>query len=57
VAIILCSAPGARARIPQLRLLGGDALASAIHPFVPSIPLISGIDIALWDIAGKDSWR
>jgi L-alanine-DL-glutamate epimerase-like enolase superfamily enzyme len=40
-----------------LRLLGGDALASAIHPFVPSIPLISGIDIALWDIAGKDSWR
>ena len=52
----------ARARIPQLRLVGGDALAierhflsmtGAIHPFVPSIPLISGIDIALWDIAGK----
>ena len=52
----------ARARIPQLRLVGGDALAierhflsmtGAIHPFVPSIPLISGIDIALWDVAGK----
>ena len=52
----------ARARIPRLRLVGGDALAierhfasmtGAIHPFGPSIPLISGIDIALWDIAGK----
>ena len=52
----------ARARIPQLRLVGGDALAierhflamtGGIHPFVPSIPLISGIDIALWDVAGK----
>jgi hypothetical protein len=40
----------ARARIPQLHLVGGDALAierhflamtGAIHPFVPSIPLIS----------------
>jgi L-alanine-DL-glutamate epimerase-like enolase superfamily enzyme len=52
----------ARARIPQLRLVGADPLSierlflsmtGAIHPFVPSIPLISGIDIALWDLAGK----
>lgn len=52
----------ARARIPQLRLVGADPLAierhflsmtGAIHPFLPSIPLISGIDIALWDLAGK----
>ena len=52
----------ARARIPRLRLEGGDALAierhfqsmtGQIHPFLPSIPLISGIDVALWDIAGK----
>jgi galactonate dehydratase len=52
----------ARARIPQLRLVGEDplsierhflAMTGAIHPFLPSIPLISGIDIALWDLAGK----
>jgi len=52
----------ARARIPQLRLTGADPLAierhfqamtGVIHPFVASIPLISGIDIALWDLAGK----
>jgi L-alanine-DL-glutamate epimerase-like enolase superfamily enzyme len=52
----------ARARIPQLRLVGADPLSierhfismtGAIHPFLPSIPLISGIDIALWDLAGK----
>jgi L-alanine-DL-glutamate epimerase-like enolase superfamily enzyme len=52
----------ARARIPQLRLVGEDPLAierhfqamtGIIHPFVPSIPLISGLDIALWDLAGK----
>ena len=52
----------ARARIPLLRLEGKDPLAierhfqsmtGAIHPFLPMIPLISGIDIALWDVAGK----
>lgn len=52
----------ARARIPQLRLVGADPLeierlflsmTGAIHPYLPSIPLISGIDIALWDLAGK----
>jgi L-alanine-DL-glutamate epimerase-like enolase superfamily enzyme len=52
----------ARARIPQFRLPGGDPLAiqrhfeamtGAIHPNVPNFPLISGIDIALWDLAGK----
>ena len=52
----------ARARIPQLRLIGADPLSierhfqsmtGMIHPFLPPIPLISGIDIALWDLAGK----
>jgi len=52
----------ARARIPFLQLVGADPLAierhfqamtGAIHPFLPIIPLISGIDIALWDVAGK----
>ncbi len=52
----------ARARLGQLRLVGQDPLSierlfqsmtGAIHPFLPSIPLISGIDIALWDVAGK----
>jgi len=52
----------ARARLPRLRLVGEDPLAierhflqmtGVIHPFLPSIPLVSGIDIALWDLAGK----
>lgn len=52
----------ARARIRQLSLIGADPLAIArhfqamtgvIHAFRASIPLISGIDIALWDAAGK----
>ena len=52
----------ARAFIPRLRLVGADPLAierhfqamtGVIHPFRPSIPFISGIDIALWDVAGQ----
>jgi galactonate dehydratase len=52
----------ARALIPRLHLIGADPLAierhfqamtGVIHPFRPSIPFISGIDIALWDVAGK----
>jgi galactonate dehydratase len=52
----------ARALIPQLHLIGADPLAierhfqamtGVIHPYRPSIPFISGIDIALWDVAGK----
>ena len=52
----------ARAGIPRLHLVGADPLAierhfqamtGTIHPFRPLIPLISGIDIALWDLAGK----
>ena len=51
-----------RALIPQLHLIGADPLAierhfqtmtGVIHPYRPSIPFISGIDIALWDVAGK----
>jgi L-alanine-DL-glutamate epimerase-like enolase superfamily enzyme len=58
------SAKMARARIALLnkQLLGEDPLAIERHfyvmtapqnPFVPQIPLVSGIDIALWDLAGK----
>ena len=52
----------ARALLPRLRLIGADPLAierhfqamtGVIHPFRPTIPFISGIDIALWDLAGK----
>jgi galactonate dehydratase len=51
-----------RALIPHLRLIGADPLAierhfqamtGIIHPNRPNIPFISGIDIALWDVAGK----
>jgi galactonate dehydratase len=51
-----------RALIPRLHLIGADPLAierhflamtGVIHPFRPNIPFISGIDIALWDVAGK----
>ncbi|MFN3326776.1 MAG: mandelate racemase/muconate lactonizing enzyme family protein [Bryobacteraceae bacterium] len=43
-------------------LIGADPLAierhfyrmmSQQHPFMPNVPTISGIDIALWDLAGK----
>ena len=58
------SANMARARIELLnrQLLGQDPLAierlfylmtAPQNPFVPQIPLVSGIDIALWDLAGK----
>lgn len=58
------SANMARARIELLkpRLVGQDPLAierlfylmtAPQNPFVPQIPLVSGIDIALWDLAGK----
>ena len=54
----------ARARIENIQgvLLGQDPLAIARHfhlmtdqqhPFMGNIPTISGIDIALWDLAGK----
>lgn len=58
------SAKMARARIELLGrvLIGQDPLAierlfylmtAPQNPFVPQIPLVSGIDIALWDVAGK----
>ena len=58
------SANMARARIALLgrQLIGQDPLAierlfylmtAPQNPFVPQIPLVSGIDIALWDLAGK----
>lgn len=58
------SGPMARARIETMRhlLIGQDPLAigrlfhemtSLMHTYMAHIPTISGIDIALWDIAGK----
>ncbi|MBI2687348.1 MAG: mandelate racemase/muconate lactonizing enzyme family protein [Acidobacteria bacterium] len=57
-------APAARARIEmfQAQLVGQDPLAIARHfymlsatqySFMANIPTVSGIDIALWDLAGK----
>ena len=52
----------ARALIPQLHLVGEDPLAierhfqamtEMIHPYRPIFPFASGIDIALWDVAGR----
>ncbi|HET8549485.1 MAG TPA: mandelate racemase/muconate lactonizing enzyme family protein [Bryobacteraceae bacterium] len=58
------SGPMARARIAQFRqhLAGQDPLAierhfhnliTLMHPYMANIPTISGIDMALWDLAGK----
>jgi L-alanine-DL-glutamate epimerase-like enolase superfamily enzyme len=60
-----CTAKMARARIEQMKQriwMGQDPLAiehlfylmtAPQNPFIPHIGLISGIDIALWDLAGK----
>ena len=59
-----CTARMARARVEQMQRiwLGQDPLAiehlfylmtAPQNPFIPDVGLISGIDIALWDIAGK----
>ncbi len=56
--------PMARARIATMKplLIGRDPLAievhfqnmtSLMHTYIAHIPTISGIDIALWDLAGK----
>ena len=56
--------PMARARIETMRsmLIGKDPLAievhfhnmtSLMHTYIAHIPTISGIDMALWDLAGK----
>src|SRR5260370_29087853 len=56
--------PMARARIATMKplLVGKDPLAievhfqnmtSLMHTYMANIPTISGIDIALWDIAGR----
>ena len=54
----------ARARIETMKqyLIGHDPMAievhfsnltSLMHTYMANIPTISGIDIALWDLAGK----
>ena len=58
------SGPMLRARIEEMkpRLIGHDPLAiechfhamtSMMHPHLPHIPSVGGIDMALWDLAGK----
>jgi galactonate dehydratase len=58
------SGPMARSRIEQLKpiLSGSDPLSierhfhqmiTRMHPYMAHIPTISGIDIALWDLAGR----
>jgi L-alanine-DL-glutamate epimerase-like enolase superfamily enzyme len=58
------SGPMARARLQQFgpMLVGQDPLSierhfitltSLMHPYMANIPTVSGIDIALWDLAGK----
>ncbi len=59
-----CTARMARARLEQMERIwkGQDPLAiehlfylmtSPQNPFIPHVGLISGIDIALWDLAGR----
>jgi galactonate dehydratase len=59
-----CDSRMARARLDRMRpiLIGQDPLAierlfyqmtAPQNPFVPAVGLVSGIDIALWDLAGK----
>ena len=59
-----CTGPMARARIETMKglLIGRDPLAievhfhnmtTLMHTYMAHIPTISGIDIALWDLAGK----
>lgn len=58
------SGPMARARLAQFapKLIGEDPLAierhfheltTLMHPYMANIPTVSGIDLALWDLAGK----
>lgn len=58
------SGPMARSRIEQFKqvLVGQDPLSierhflnmmSFMHPYMAHVPTISGIDLALWDLAGK----
>ena len=58
------SGPMARSRLQQLKsvLVGQNPLSverhfmnmlSFMHPYMAHIPTISGVDIALWDLAGK----
>lgn len=58
------SGPMARSRMEQIKrlLVGQDPLAierhfhnmiTLMHPYMAHIPTVSGVDIALWDLAGK----
>jgi L-alanine-DL-glutamate epimerase-like enolase superfamily enzyme len=58
------SGPMARSHIDRMKdlLIGQDPLAiekhflnmiSLMHPYMAHIPTVSGLDIALWDLAGK----
>ena len=58
------SGPMARSRVEQLKtqIVGQDPLSierhfhnmiTLMHPYMAHIPTISGVDLALWDLAGK----